>query len=597
MKIHAILPPHPTRRSGVGRCRSGPPGTHPRSFLAVFLLLGIWLAALTIPGSASAQNQGHVIFATRHDVYLDAGALDGLEPGQTLTLTRLGDPVATLEVSYTSDHRASARVVSLEAPILKGDMFSLPVQEVPRRDTQTARVEPAEPTKKKVPVPDSDWASLWVAVLTHPPRNLVRYAPDQHRTPAFWFDGRAHTEVTARAALDPTWLNRQEQTLFLRARAANLGYTGIDLSVRGKLAVRYDQNPDRYLEGRQAIPLFREVAVRYAPDERGLTATLGRFRPIARNTGIVDGAQVSWRSGKASIGAFGGLRPAPDSLLPRTDASAFGVGATWRTAGEKATWRHSTGVTSTYYKSSPGRQSAYLDNLFTKEDTWSIHQSLTMDYAPPGAVASGQTGVVLADAALFIDYGKTQTRRLLLSARHTSLPLYLEDMDTLPGTWVNALADRTLSRIDLGVRQRLRSNRSALQPYVYYFQEAGTAYNDWVVAGGIRYRQDQVAATRLVIEASADYGDGTRQQARADVSASSRIAQELHLAWGVLEQWTYTHDSGLHTFQHIGYLRVSSLVADSFQLWVLGLGELDHDLSEQPPSGWLEASGGLAFTW
>ncbi len=555
-----------------------------------------WAAASLVlcplhPSVALAQVEGHVLYVTRGDVFVDRGALDGLTPGQVLTLQRMGDEIATVQVSHTSDRRASARVQSASTTIHQGDTFAF---SPPPPSAPAEQEAPAAAERTAILVPEAEWPSRWRAALASAPRTVVRYQHDRNAERAFRFEGRAASRMTARAALDAAWLARQEQSVFLRARAEDLGHNGLDLVVRGALDIRYDDNPDRYLGGQRAIPLFREVALRYAPGGRRVAASIGRFRPAARNVGIVDGGEAAWHGSRTDFSLFGGLRPAPDSLLPRAVAPAFGGAATWHGARGDETWRVSGGAASTFYQASASRQSIYLDSGYTRGETWVVRESATVDYVPAGASADGQSGLDLADGTLLVVYGSSPKRRIELSMRYAGHPLYLEEMDLLPGAWPTALAGRTLTRIDLGFRLQRSVDRS-VKPYLYYFQEGGTSYDEWVVAGGVRYRRDPVAG--LAVEAAADYGDGTRQQARLDLGLSTRVAGKVWLGGGILDQWTFAHDSGLHTFQHIGYARASSMVVDTFQLWAMALGAFDHDLLLRSPGGWVEATGGFSFTW
>jgi len=572
------------RAAALDRVGGGGSGRAGRGTIAAVLLIlsFIW------PRASAEEDQGRVIYVARDLVYLDRGSLNGLAPGQVISIRRLGEEITRVEVIHTSDRRAVARPRGADVHILDGDAFQVP--------GLAARVEPG-PEKTEQPVvavqiPEKEWGARWRVALADAPRMLVPYREGSRGYGGF--SGRVATRATVRAAPGAAWMGREEQSLFVRARARDLGFSGLDLRIRGRLGVRYDGNTDRYLLGERAIPLFREASFRYAPPDRHFVATLGRFRPIARNVGIVDGGEALWSIRGVDVGVFAGLRPSPDSLTPRSDAPAFGVGITARPVNQSTTWRLSLGAASMFYQNGASRQSVYFDNVVSVSDRMTVAESLTMDFVPGSAAWDGTSGLVVADGALFASYRTGDRSRFRVNARYNGQPLYMEVASALPPGWAEQLADQSIVRVHGGWEYGVRTGR-ILEPYIYFFQEIGTEYNEWVVAGGVRCHRE--GSGRVALDASLDYGDGTRQQARMDLGVTSRVARRIWVTTGVLDQWTFAHDSGLHTFQHLGYLRASSLMADAFQLWLQVTGAFDHDLYLQAPGGWFQGTAGLSLSW
>ncbi len=76
------------------------------------------------PGTATAR----VTYITAASLYFDAGRLDGLHEGDVVEVIRDGRTIATLRVSFLSEHRASCAIVNAAAPPVVGDL----VRYVPR---------------------------------------------------------------------------------------------------------------------------------------------------------------------------------------------------------------------------------------------------------------------------------------------------------------------------------------------------------------------------------------------------------------------------------------------------------------------------------
>ncbi|BDG09949.1 hypothetical protein [Anaeromyxobacter paludicola] len=292
---------------------AAPPGTLPRKKAAPAVEAA---PALQPPAPRKphrhAPGRGEVRYVTAHRAYLDAGGRDGLQPGQTLALTRNGRPAGSCEVEAVSPDHATCTGPGLRP----GDAFALAAPPPPS-GTAPARLPP--------PLAPAETAARQAALAAAPfPRIEWKGTPSAPR-PA---GGAGVAEVTVSHALwsstGATAWNRERLDAALRGADLGAGYRlYADLS-----AIHETTRPDdaRFRPGDRTQLYVWEAEVALREPERPWAVAVGRVLPwrIPGAT-LFDGAQLGWKGARGEIGIFGGGVPDLATTEPTTKRSTAGV--------------------------------------------------------------------------------------------------------------------------------------------------------------------------------------------------------------------------------------------------------------------------------
>jgi hypothetical protein len=256
------------------------------------------LALAAAPAAAERRQTGSVIYATASRLYLDAGAKDGLVPGQMLRLK-----AGTCRVEEVSD-----RYATCAGSARPGDTFVLPLP------------PPAQVVRRLPPPPPPAVLEQRRAMLASVSFDKVDYHAPSGPPPA------SHTsEVGVGYA---GWFSTgaapwQQERLDARLTGAPIG-AGFTLDV--DMSARWwsrRSDPISFRPDDPAQLYVWEAALSRRSLAGGPAISLGRVRPWGTpGQSIFDGAQAGWRtSGGTEMGVFGGAIPDAVTLAP-----SFGQG-------------------------------------------------------------------------------------------------------------------------------------------------------------------------------------------------------------------------------------------------------------------------------
>jgi hypothetical protein len=281
---------------------------------AALLALGVALAAAPartplpfapVPARA-APAQGRVVEVAPGRAFLDAGARDGLAPGQELALTRGGSAAGTCRVEAVADRSAACAGRGLRP----GDAFALPAR-------------PAAPSPAAVPPPlPAPEAALRRAALEAAP--VARFAakplpprPARLRdvevgTSAVYFHGGS--------------VVRHQGRVYGRIQGVPVGGAlrlDVELATVARTA---GADESAFRTGDAWLVELREASLSSRERGRPFVFAAGRILPWnAPGAGRIDGAQAGWRLGGVELGLFGGGMPDPLTTEPTVDRATAGV--------------------------------------------------------------------------------------------------------------------------------------------------------------------------------------------------------------------------------------------------------------------------------
>jgi hypothetical protein len=253
-----------------------------------------------------------VVHVTAARAYLDAGAEQGLAPGQKLRLLRGGAVAAGCEVDAVAPRHATCRP---DGPARRGDLVRLSLGAPP------AAPRPLPPL---VPADELDRRAAAIAALPQP-KVEAKAAP---LAPVELATRRGEVALShaawASSGQGPWHQERLDATL--RGVPAFAGLV-LDADVR---AQRWTTRPASFRERpRERTQLYvYEAALASRDPARAWTGAFGRVLPASvPGATTFDGGQVALASAsrRAELGLFGGLVPDPITLAPTADRSTAGV--------------------------------------------------------------------------------------------------------------------------------------------------------------------------------------------------------------------------------------------------------------------------------
>ncbi|RJO74253.1 MAG: hypothetical protein C4523_00980 [Myxococcales bacterium] len=543
--------------------------------------------------SAYAAAEGRVVYVAGEMVYLDRGLADGCAAGDTLTLSRRGREIANLRITEASEHRAAGIVENPTQKPQPGDSFACggkPVEEA----------APATGTKR-TPTPlwsEAEMGGAWPGALTeNPPQRVVYKGGSEEGDVSPSADGVVESWYEGGSQFSPAGESRHEQIVALWARGRDLGVRGLGLRVRGEVGLRYDAEEDRYLTGQRALPLIRQLELKYENEPTGIVVAAGRVVPSARPAGLLDGGELGWSNPSLSFFAYGGLRPTSLDLIPSAERPAGGAGVSVHPVSKTADWRVTGGYHGEFGQGQ--RHAVYLDNRLGLEDALLLIQTATLELFTADESAYGNSGPNLADAALLAASHPLDWLDLEANVRYVGAEPLVEETADLPAEWLAALKDSDSLRADGAIGFWVTEKRRRLRPYGYYLRESDATGSTWAAAGGLAYLEREPGGAPLEIEVSGDYGEGDARRAQAALDVTGELLRErIWAGAGYHVLWLSPDGRDFSEMEHLGTLSLSGEPFDAFTLWLLGQAAYDHTLVAPSFSrGWYILRAGLRYSW
>jgi hypothetical protein len=326
------------------------------------LVLAVLALALS-PGLAPAAET-KVSYLAGGSVYLEAGRLDGLGEGDTLTVLRDGVAIARLRVTYLSSRRASCDTLAVSLLPKIGDRVRFIARAAARADSLGAVATrdslaagdtasgPGGKASSRLMAADSG-----AVVVRRPPPLRGRIGAQYLST-----SGTAGTTFS-QPALD------------LRIDGTNVAGTQVDLAadVRGRRS-SWTGAGGQTSTDRQARVYRSTLSMHDASGRRRLT--VGRQSAAALSpVSLFDGALAEIGGERWSAGAFSGAQPWPATLQPsRAIVEYGGFMGLRRRDGARRRWQVDLGGVSSYQLGQPNRdfiftQGLYQDSRFTVSGT------------------------------------------------------------------------------------------------------------------------------------------------------------------------------------------------------------------------------------
>lgn len=521
-------------------------------------------------------------------VYIDHGRDRGLSKGASLPVFRAGKEIGKLELTEVSDHRAVAKIIAAEVPLKVGDELNL----------APAPASAPAPERKLAytPVAEDSLATGWTQALAQTPHEQVAF-DSAHKATGFEVQYGGETSIQAAMDLSVPMLTRAEQNLALWAEASDGGTRGLDVRIRADFELRYDALTDQFLAGQRAYPLVQEVSVRYAPPGSHLALTVGRVKPTVRKADRVDGVNAVWQGPGYEVLGYVGLTPTMMSLAPQPGRPSLGAGLAyhpWKLA-EKL-WNGQVSYGLDLANGGLARMTLASDNHVSL-DRLKLNQAITVDYLPLHAAAGRQYGIDVSEFYLGASY-PLASLELGGNLRMNGRALLQADADQLPEAWAEAMSERRLLHADVGARLT-RAGEGWIRPYLFWQEDD---HQDEVAArvAGIGAAWHGSSGGARVPDLFVEYGDGTRQQATLMASLNGPVMHDqLHMSAGLVNFWSFTHETGVHAFQHLATARLDGEILERVNLWTTLMGGIDYSLTTGPvmPVPVMMAELGAAARW
>lgn len=352
------------------------PRVLPRHFLVPLLVL------LSCAVRASgAPDSLHVEHASGQAVYVSAGELDGLRPGDSLEVHRDGQPVALLEVVRTTEHTAFCRLVHQFLPVEPGDRVLASTYD------ELTVTEEAE----LLPPPDE-------------PRGLDRLVElerrhSEVREPSLTGAASFRTQLrsTGKGELERS---SSETTARISVAGRDLGGRPLTFRVRARARQRKrDSGSSSTLSDQR----FYELSLRWEPTDSRSWWQLGRIGSRQETgTGYLDGVAGQLALGRRwGFGGFAGLNPEVDEDLFGTSDTKLGAFVTWATP--RGPGRYGEVLLSAigeYVPDGLSREYLFLQSRFGDRGRWSFYQQAELDLNRDWRREAGASATQLSNLSL-----------------------------------------------------------------------------------------------------------------------------------------------------------------------------------------------------
>jgi hypothetical protein len=272
------------------------------------------LAKRRVPGLVTVD------YVTAARVYLDRGAEDGLGVAESLPFMRGGRAAGECRIETLGPHSATCTGAQLRP----GDTAVLRAMEA--KGEGKAPVRPLPP----VPPPEELWEQREQVVRRELP--LVKAKVEQPL-------GLVRAHRSSAALIHESWVSAASDRGRWHQERLQLAIRGVPIAAGTRLlvdlsTVRWTRRPLTFISPHRAqTQLFvHEAAVTRRESGDSWVLSAGRVWPWrAASLGVLDGAQVGWRSedGALEVGGYGGVVPDALNLAPDLDFARPVFGAYW----------------------------------------------------------------------------------------------------------------------------------------------------------------------------------------------------------------------------------------------------------------------------
>ncbi len=470
-----------------------------RRAAALFAALLLAAVALRAQKQSAAAEVG-VRYRSAETVYLDAGSAAGIAVGDRFEVRRDGRVVGEVEVIFTAERSASARVVRESETIRPGDRARRIGAAVtpPPAPAERAPVTQPPPTPQQ-PSPSDAAASDADRYGERVSRAAQRRARSTRASGTLSFEWRG----TSSGSGDDASRDVTRSLARLNLRVRDLAGTPLQLRLRGRLFDLSREGQRAGLPADESRDRLYEAALIYDPPGSWLAVRAGRLggspllslgyldgalvevRPLAR---LAAGVVYGRRAEDAALGSNGGGNGGSGEDKGSTKAGAF---LRFGGAPDADTGRRSFEVTLAGYREetddpSFGRDYVALESRVDGGEKWSLFQHAELDLDVP-AVAGSEGGQQLSLASVTLVRRLARSGRLALSYdRFQRYPT--EEDPTVPEAFLDRFARQGLRlgwsressgglRFSVDAGARFREDAPPINPRLGPFGDGETTYS------------------------------------------------------------------------------------------------------------------------
>lgn len=404
-----------------------------------FLLLALLLLCAVAPRSGDAATAtAPVSYLSGGSVYVDAGATEGVAPGDTLSVLRGGREIARVRVTFASSHRAACDTLWTKAAVAVGDLVRYTAAARPARDTTAVAASPAVGTA----------AAARSAPAAKPSANRTKL---RGRVGAGWLsvttsDGGSFRQPSMSLRFDGSNLNggRTDVTFDMRSRRTTRDFSGSGTSV---------ENVGR---------VYRAALTMRAADP-GKRLVLGRqTSAVLTSISLFDGALLELADESHSFGVFGGTQPDAVSYGFSPDVAEAGAYFEFhQPPGSAARWSAAVGGVTSLDHGHPNRDFGFAQGWwFSKSLSATLTQEIDLNRSwkrTTGAPLLAATSTFASASAPLTPWftlnGGYDNRRNVRLYRDRLTPETEFDDAFRQGAWVGGQFS-ILSRLRLGADTR-----------------------------------------------------------------------------------------------------------------------------------------------
>ncbi|HEY3296099.1 MAG TPA: hypothetical protein VGL38_11740 [bacterium] len=318
-------------------------------------------AALCVIGSASAQTvTATITYVATSSVYLDKGAAQGVQKGDSGEVLQKGKRVATAVVLFVSDKSSSCALKDVAGTVRVGDEVSLHVTIAPQTPQAVA-----DTAAKQVSAPPSVIAP-------------VRKA----KTAGARFTGSVGVQILGQISHDALNYNYYQPGLALRAKVENIFGAGPVLNARMNLRRNHRNLPRPGVPQTEWLSRVYEVSLSYDAPGSAINYSVGRILSNRMaGIGYLDGALLGVQVANAiEVGAFGGTQPDLRTTDLRGTVTKGGAYATYQHGSYGTQLVNATlAAAGEYYKGQISREFVYEQANYLWTDQLSAYQSVEMN--------------------------------------------------------------------------------------------------------------------------------------------------------------------------------------------------------------------------
>jgi hypothetical protein len=314
------------------------------SALGAAAVLGV-VSAVAWPAcghAAPIAGSARVTFLAGASVYVEAGRLDGLREGDTLTVIRDGGVIARLLARDLSSHRASCDTFAVVSAPAVGDL----VRFVPHT---------ADAGSAGSPLASSGTEPALIDTAAAPP-------PDASRSR---LRGRVGVHAIAVQSSAGSGFAQPAVDLRLDQRDAG-GAWDFALDVRARRTVATGgaaSAPDR-----STTRVYRMAAVLHDRDSRWRLSAGRQSSAGIASVSLFDGVLAEHNARRFSVRLFSGMQPEPLGMRLSNDILEHGAAVEWRSAPglePRRRWSLAAGAVSSYHGAEPNRDFGFVQGFFS----------------------------------------------------------------------------------------------------------------------------------------------------------------------------------------------------------------------------------------